>query len=91
MEHLTKKIACLKNIFQAIFVFQCPYNPVETEMGRHQMIRGDGVKDIAFTVEDCRALYKVSICIITAIIEQLCCMQLVKVAYFTCSSGAMKH
>lgn len=32
-------------------------------MGRHQMIRGDGVKDIAFTVEDCKALYEVSTCV----------------------------
>ena len=47
-------------IFQVIFVFQSPYNPEETEIGRHQMIRGDGVKDIAFSVEDCRALFKVS-------------------------------
>ncbi|XP_019862690.1 PREDICTED: 4-hydroxyphenylpyruvate dioxygenase-like [Amphimedon queenslandica] len=44
---------------KVIFVFQSPYNPVETEIGRHQMIRGDGVKDIAFSVEDCRALFKV--------------------------------
>lgn len=30
-----------------------------TEMGAHQTMHGDGVKDIAFSVEDCRALYKV--------------------------------
>lgn len=28
-------------------------------MGDHLVLHGDGVKDIAFTVEDCRALYKV--------------------------------
>ena len=28
-------------------------------MGAHQTLHGDGVKDIAFSVEDCRALYKV--------------------------------
>jgi 4-hydroxyphenylpyruvate dioxygenase len=43
---------------KVIFVFQSPYNPVETEIGRHQMTRGDGVKDIAFSVEDCEALFK---------------------------------
>ena len=29
-------------------------------MGVHQSVHGDGVKDIAFAVEDCRGLYKVS-------------------------------
>ena len=29
-------------------------------MGAHQTLHGDGVKDIAFSVEDCRALYKVT-------------------------------
>ena len=28
-------------------------------MGIHQNVHGDGVKDVAFTVEDCRGLYKV--------------------------------
>lgn len=43
-----------------IFVFDSPYNPkgkVTEEMGRHQMVHGDGVKDIAFEVEDCVKLY----------------------------------
>ena len=30
-------------------------------MGAHQTLHGDGVKDIAFSVEDCRALYKVTL------------------------------
>ncbi len=30
-----------------------------TEMGDHLVLHGDGVKDIAFNVVDCRALYKV--------------------------------
>ena len=35
-------------------------------MGTHQTLHGDGVKDIAFAVEDCRALYKVdNICLFT--------------------------
>lgn len=43
-----------------IFVFESPYNPtgpVTEELGRHQMKHGDGVKDIAFEVEDCVKLY----------------------------------
>ena len=30
------------------------------EMGDHLVLHGDGVKDVAFTVEDCRTLYKVA-------------------------------
>jgi len=29
-------------------------------MGKHLMLHGDGVKDVAFEVEDCVALYKVT-------------------------------
>ncbi len=29
-------------------------------MGVHQSVHGDGVKDVAFSVEDCRGLFKVS-------------------------------
>ena len=29
------------------------------EMGEHLVVHGDGVKDVSFSVEDCRALYKV--------------------------------
>jgi 4-hydroxyphenylpyruvate dioxygenase len=32
---------------------------IHVVMGAHQTLHGDGVKDIAFSVEDCRALYKV--------------------------------
>ena len=35
------------------------YNHYNIVMGAHQTLHGDGVKDIAFSVEDCRALYKV--------------------------------
>ena len=45
---------------KAIFVFESPYNPsgpVTQEMGIHQMVHGDGVKDVAFQVEDCVKLY----------------------------------
>lgn len=30
-------------------------------MGSHQTLHGDGVKDIAFSVEDCRSIYKVCV------------------------------
>nr|XP_033777334.1 4-hydroxyphenylpyruvate dioxygenase-like isoform X3 [Geotrypetes seraphini]XP_033777335.1 4-hydroxyphenylpyruvate dioxygenase-like isoform X3 [Geotrypetes seraphini]XP_033777336.1 4-hydroxyphenylpyruvate dioxygenase-like isoform X3 [Geotrypetes seraphini]XP_033777337.1 4-hydroxyphenylpyruvate dioxygenase-like isoform X3 [Geotrypetes seraphini] len=36
-----------------IFVFQSPLNPGNEEMGEHLIQHGDGVKDIAFQVEDC--------------------------------------
>ena len=37
------------------------YNHYNIVMGAHQTLHGDGVKDIAFSVEDCRALYKVTL------------------------------
>ena len=36
-------------------------------MGKHLMVHGDGVKDIAFEVEDCVGLYKVQ-CLISYVI-----------------------
>ena len=41
-------------------MFQSALFPGNEEMGAHLTAHGDGVKDIAFSVEDCRALYKVS-------------------------------
>ncbi|KAM3602168.1 uncharacterized protein V6R79_025593 [Siganus canaliculatus] len=41
-----------------IFAFQSPLNPGNEEMGRHLIKHGDGVKDIAFQVEDCDFLVK---------------------------------
>lgn len=41
-----------------IFVFKSPLNPGNEVMGAHQTLHGDGVKDVAFSVEDCRSLYK---------------------------------
>ncbi|MEQ2161685.1 hypothetical protein GOODEAATRI_012059 [Goodea atripinnis] len=43
-----------------IFVFQSPLNPGNEEMGEHLIKHGDGVKDIAFQVEDCDFLVKVT-------------------------------
>jgi len=46
----------------AIFVFESPIQP-ETmkEMAQEIAIRGDGVKDVAFTVKDCKAVYEKAI------------------------------
>ncbi|XP_042355442.1 4-hydroxyphenylpyruvate dioxygenase [Plectropomus leopardus] len=41
-----------------IFAFESPLNPGNEEMGQHLMKHGDGVKDIAFQVEDCDFLIK---------------------------------
>ena len=56
-EHLSLLSSVL--LLQIIFVFQSPLFPGNTEMGDHLTAHGDGVKDIAFSVEDCRSLYKV--------------------------------
>lgn len=44
----------------AVFVFESPIRP-ETmrDMAAEISRRGDGVKDVAFTVNDCRAVYEV--------------------------------
>ncbi|KAG7273793.1 hypothetical protein CRUP_012811, partial [Coryphaenoides rupestris] len=36
-----------------LYVFSSALNPGNTEMGEHLIKHGDGVKDVAFTVEDC--------------------------------------
>ncbi|KAK3879229.1 hypothetical protein Pcinc_016175, partial [Petrolisthes cinctipes] len=41
-----------------IFVLVSPLNPGNEEMGRHLITHGDGVKDIAFSVEDLDAIVK---------------------------------
>ncbi|XP_026575236.1 4-hydroxyphenylpyruvate dioxygenase [Pseudonaja textilis] len=39
-----------------IFIFSSALNPGNEEMGQHLMQHGDGVKDIAFEVEDCDSI-----------------------------------
>ncbi|XP_026542576.1 4-hydroxyphenylpyruvate dioxygenase [Notechis scutatus] len=39
-----------------LFVFSSALNPGNEEMGQHLMQHGDGVKDIAFEVEDCDSI-----------------------------------
>ncbi|KAM3825941.1 4-hydroxyphenylpyruvate dioxygenase [Vipera latastei] len=41
-----------------IFVFSSALNPGNEEMGRHLIQHGDGVKDVAFEVEDCDSIVK---------------------------------
>lgn len=40
-----------------VFAFSSSLNPVETEMGKRVMIKGDAAKDVAFGVKDCAAIY----------------------------------
>ncbi|KAM3933687.1 4-hydroxyphenylpyruvate dioxygenase [Leptodactylus fuscus] len=40
------------------FIFQSPLNPGNLEMGQHLIKHGDGVKDVAFQVEDCDFLFQ---------------------------------
>ncbi|RVE68500.1 hypothetical protein OJAV_G00092140 [Oryzias javanicus] len=44
-----------------IYVFSSALNPGNKEMGDHMVKHGDGVKDIAFTVEDCDFLVQKAI------------------------------
>uniref|UniRef100_A0AAZ3PEX1 4-hydroxyphenylpyruvate dioxygenase n=1 Tax=Oncorhynchus tshawytscha TaxID=74940 RepID=A0AAZ3PEX1_ONCTS len=46
-----------------LFVFESALNPGNEEMGEHLMKHGDGVKDIAFQVEDLEFLIKCFVCI----------------------------
>eukprot|EP00730_Choanoeca_flexa_P007508 TRINITY_DN12341_c6_g4_i4.p1 TRINITY_DN12341_c6_g4~~TRINITY_DN12341_c6_g4_i4.p1 ORF type:complete len:386 (+),score=117.00 TRINITY_DN12341_c6_g4_i4:89-1246(+) len=41
-----------------LFKFESALNPDDKEMGPHLMKHGDGAKDVAFSVQDCRAIYK---------------------------------
>lgn len=43
-----------------IFVFQSALNPDDEKMGPHLVRHGDGVKDVAFAVEDCRGIIEVN-------------------------------
>lgn len=42
-----------------IFVFQSCLEPYFKPMNDFLSIHGDAVKDVAFTVDDCRGIYKV--------------------------------
>jgi len=41
-----------------VFVFMSVYHPTSSEdMNKHLVNHGDGVRDIAFQVENCKAIY----------------------------------
>jgi 4-hydroxyphenylpyruvate dioxygenase len=46
---------------KVVFVFQSALNPGHEAMTAHLGLHGDGVRDVAFTVDDARACYKVLI------------------------------
>lgn len=46
--------------FQIVFVFVSSYEPGEQELGIHLGKHGDGVKDVAFSVENLNGIVKVS-------------------------------
>lgn len=41
-----------------VFAFSSPLEPDNHEMNRHTSAHGDGVKDVAFTVADCAAMFR---------------------------------
>ena len=55
------------------------------EMGDHQTMHGDGVKDIAFAVENCRALFEVSSVCMPAALHVL--LLVLCLAESSCSRG----
>jgi len=44
-----------------VFVFVCAYTPDDKEHGLHLMRHGDGVKDVAFEVEDLNAIFTLAV------------------------------
>lgn len=56
--HVVSHVVQKNKIF---FVFQSPLNPDDEDnrvMCHHMKLHGDGVKDVAFNVSDCRSIYK---------------------------------
>lgn len=47
----------MKNIF---IILKSALNPGDKEIGDHLVKHGDGVKDVAFTVDDCRGVFEVA-------------------------------
>jgi 4-hydroxyphenylpyruvate dioxygenase len=48
----------MKNSEGVLFAFSSPYTKDKKEMNDHQAAHGDGVRDVAFRVEDCRAIFQ---------------------------------
>ena len=58
-------------ILQIIFVFVSAYEPNDEVLGSHLIKHGDGVKDIAFAVEDLDGIILVSLVFILSLIHIL--------------------
>ncbi|KAI9598594.1 Glyoxalase/Bleomycin resistance protein/Dihydroxybiphenyl dioxygenase [Syncephalis fuscata] len=43
------------------FIFQTPLTPSQKDMADHQAMHGDGVKDVAFAVDDARAVWEYAV------------------------------
>lgn len=41
-----------------MLAFSSPYHDINKEMNQQLGMHGDGVKDVAFAVEDCRGIYE---------------------------------
>ena len=48
----------LTHIFQVLYAFTSPLNPGNIEFARDLERHGDGVKDVAFLVDDARGIYE---------------------------------
>lgn len=51
----------INSIFQIVFVFVSAYDSYDTVIGNHLVKHGDGVKDIAFEVEELDNIVQVCI------------------------------
>lgn len=56
-QELSKIIRCY--VWQIIFVFVSSYEPDEQDLNKHLGKHGDGVKDVAFAVENLEGIVKV--------------------------------
>ena len=48
-------------MFQIFYVFESALTPDNKEMGQHLVKHGDGVKDVAFSVQDLGVIMKVKL------------------------------
>lgn len=46
---------------KVLLAFTCALNPGNAEFAKYLETHGDGVHDIAFTVEDCRKTYELAV------------------------------
>lgn len=51
-------LTCVVALGSVRFAFSSPLEPGNAEMGQHTMRHGDSVKDVAFRVDNCRAVFE---------------------------------